>query len=39
MLESGASCGGDLKPRGFHSLGGSLEKVKGDGSLGKEASG
>lgn len=35
ILESGATCGGDLKPRGFHSPGGSLEKVKGDGALGK----
>lgn len=37
-LESGAVCGGDLKPRGFHSPGGSLEEVEGAGALGKEVS-
>ena len=31
--------GGDLKPRGFHPPGGSLEKVEGAGALGKEVSG
>lgn len=37
-MEPGAVCGGDLKPRGFHSPGGSLEEVEGAGVLGKEVS-